>query len=95
MLLAHPDDPSLLGPGPDGVPLMMALGASSLIGGVPIADSTTGDRVLTLARQPASGPFGVAILGLAEELGRHLVRRSGSTGCSAAGPRSPRRCRRA
>jgi serine phosphatase RsbU (regulator of sigma subunit)/PAS domain-containing protein len=71
MLLAHPDDPSLLGPGPDGVPLMMALGATSLIC-VPIADSTTGYGALTLARQPASGPFGVADLGLAEELGRHL-----------------------
>jgi serine phosphatase RsbU (regulator of sigma subunit)/PAS domain-containing protein len=71
MLLAHPDDPSLLGPGPDGVPLMMALGASSLVC-VPIADSTTGYGALTLARQPASGPFGVADLGLAEELGRHL-----------------------
>jgi len=71
MLLAHPDDPSLLGSGPDGVPLLMALGATSLIS-VPIADSTTGYGALTLARQPASGRFGVADLGLAEELGRHL-----------------------
>jgi serine phosphatase RsbU (regulator of sigma subunit)/PAS domain-containing protein len=71
MLLAHPDDPALLGAGPDGLPLLMALGATSLIS-VPIADSTTGYGALTLARQPASGRFGVADLGLAEELGRHL-----------------------
>ncbi len=71
MLLAHPDDPALLGSGPDGLPLLMALGATSLIS-VPIADSTTGYGALTLARQAASGRFGVADLGLAEELGRHL-----------------------
>jgi serine phosphatase RsbU (regulator of sigma subunit)/PAS domain-containing protein len=71
MLLAHPDDPSVLGSGPDGIPLLMALGATSLIS-VPIADSTTSYGALTLARQPASGRFGVADLGLAEELGRHL-----------------------
>jgi serine phosphatase RsbU (regulator of sigma subunit)/PAS domain-containing protein len=71
MLLAHPEDPSLLGTGPDGLPLMLALGATSLIS-VPIADSTTGYGALTLARQPSSGRFGVADLGLAEELGRHL-----------------------
>ena len=71
MLLAHPDDPSVLGSGPDGLPLLMALGATSLIS-VPIADSSTGYGALTLARQPAAGRFGVADLGLAEELGRHL-----------------------
>jgi serine phosphatase RsbU (regulator of sigma subunit)/PAS domain-containing protein len=71
MLLAHPDDPAVLGAGPDGIPLLMALGATSLIS-VPIADSTTGYGALTLARQPASGRFGVADLGLAEDLGRHL-----------------------
>jgi serine phosphatase RsbU (regulator of sigma subunit)/PAS domain-containing protein len=71
MLLAHPDDPAVLGSGPDGLPLLMALGATSLIS-VPIADSTTGYGALTLARQPASGRFGVADLGLAEDLGRHL-----------------------
>ncbi len=71
MLLAHPEDPSALGSGPDGLPLLMALGATSLLC-VPIADSTTGYGALTLARQPAGGRFGVADLGLAEELGRHL-----------------------
>ena len=71
MLLAHPEDSSVLGSGPDGIPLLMALGATSLIS-VPIADSSTGYGALTLARQPASGRFGVADLGLAEELGRHL-----------------------
>ncbi len=71
MLLAHPEDPAVLGSGPDGLPLLMALGATSLIS-VPIADGSTGYGALTLARQPAAGRFGVADLGLAEELGRHL-----------------------
>ena len=72
LLLAHPEDTSLLGLGPDGTPLLMALGATSLIC-VPIADTTgTSYGALTLARQPASGRFGVADLGLAEELGKHL-----------------------
>jgi len=72
VLLAHPDDPSVLGTGPGGTPLLMALGATSLIC-VPISDGTTGYGALTLARQAAKGQFGVADLGLAEELGQHLA----------------------
>jgi serine phosphatase RsbU (regulator of sigma subunit) len=71
-LLAHLDDPAALGRGPDGTPLLMMLGAASLIC-VPISDGTTGYGALTLARPPDKGPFGVADLGLAEELGRHLA----------------------
>ena len=71
-LLAHPDDPAALGRGPDGTPLLMMLGAASLIC-VPISDGTTGYGVLTLTRLADKGPFGVADLGLAEELGRHLA----------------------
>jgi serine phosphatase RsbU (regulator of sigma subunit) len=57
---------------PNGTPLLMALGAASLIC-VPIADGTTGYGTLTLARQAGKGHFGVADLALAEELGQHLA----------------------
>jgi serine phosphatase RsbU (regulator of sigma subunit)/PAS domain-containing protein len=72
VLLAHLDDPAALGRGPDGTPLVMMLGATSLIC-VPISDGTTGYGTLTLTRLADKGPFGVADLGLAEELGRHLA----------------------
>jgi len=72
VLLAHPDDGSVLGTGPDGTPLLMALGVTSLIC-APIADGSTGYGTLTLARQPDKGPFGVADLSFAEELGAHLA----------------------
>jgi serine phosphatase RsbU (regulator of sigma subunit) len=72
VLLAHPDDPSVLGIGPGGTPLLMTLGATSLIC-VPISDGSTGYGALTLARQAANGPFSVADLGLAEDLGQHLA----------------------
>jgi PAS domain S-box-containing protein len=72
VLLAHPEDPALLGTRPDGTPLLMALGAASLIC-VPIIDQTTGYGTLTLALQAGNGHFGVADLGLAEELGQHLA----------------------
>jgi serine phosphatase RsbU (regulator of sigma subunit)/PAS domain-containing protein len=72
VLLAHCDDPAALGRGPDGTPLLMTLGATSLIC-VPISDGTTGYGSLTLTRLADKGPFSVADLGLAEELGRHLA----------------------
>jgi serine phosphatase RsbU (regulator of sigma subunit)/PAS domain-containing protein len=73
VLLAHPDDPSVLGTGPGSTPLLMTLGATSLIC-VPISDGSTGYGALTLARQAAKGPFSVADLGLAEDLGQHLAK---------------------
>jgi serine phosphatase RsbU (regulator of sigma subunit)/PAS domain-containing protein len=72
VLLAHLDDPAALGRDPDGTPLVMMLGATSLIC-VPISDGTNGYGTLTLTRLADKGPFGVADLGLAEELGRHLA----------------------
>jgi PAS domain S-box-containing protein len=72
VLFAHLDDPAAVGRGPDGTPLLMMLGAASLIC-VPISDGTTGYGALTLTRLADKGPFGVADLGLAEELGRHLA----------------------
>ena len=72
VLLAHVDDPGTLGTGPDGTPLLMMLGAASLIC-VPISDAAIGYGTLTLARQAGSTRFTVADLGLAEELGQHLA----------------------
>jgi serine phosphatase RsbU (regulator of sigma subunit) len=72
VLLAHPEDPAALGRTPDGASLLMTLGATSVIS-VPISDGTTGYGSLTLTRLSGKGPFGVADLGLAEELGRHLA----------------------
>jgi serine phosphatase RsbU (regulator of sigma subunit) len=61
----------VLGTSPDGTPLLMLLGATSLLS-VPISDGGSGYGVLTLARQAAEGRFEIAELGLAEELGEHL-----------------------
>jgi serine phosphatase RsbU (regulator of sigma subunit) len=72
VLLANADEPSALGAGPGGIPLLMKLGAPSLIC-VPIVDGTTSYGALTLARLPGMGQFDIADLGLAERLGEHLA----------------------
>ncbi|HEY4461435.1 MAG TPA: SpoIIE family protein phosphatase [Streptosporangiaceae bacterium] len=72
LLLARSDDTSLLGAGPDGVPLLMKLGATSLLS-VPISDGERGYGVVTLCRQASEGQFHIADLGLAEELGSQLA----------------------
>ena len=72
VLLAHVEDPRALGTGPDGTPLLMVLGAATLIC-VPISDGATGYGTLTLARRVGAGQFAVADLGLAEQLGEHLA----------------------
>jgi serine phosphatase RsbU (regulator of sigma subunit)/PAS domain-containing protein len=71
-LVAHLDEPAALGRGPDGTPLVMLLGATSLMC-VPLSDGATCYGTLTLTRLADKGPFGVADLSLAEELGRHLA----------------------
>ncbi|MBV9208312.1 MAG: SpoIIE family protein phosphatase [Actinobacteria bacterium] len=71
VLLAHADAAGLLGADSGGTPLLMLLGATSLLS-VPVCDGDTGYGVLTLARQAAEGRFDLADLGLAEELGEHL-----------------------
>jgi serine phosphatase RsbU (regulator of sigma subunit)/PAS domain-containing protein len=72
-LEAHVEDPGVLGTGPDGVPLLMLLGATSLLS-VPIGDGDQLHGVLTLARQPSQRHFELADLGLLEELGQQLAR---------------------
>ncbi len=72
MLVAHPEDPGVLGDGPQRVPLLMALGATSLLC-VPLSDGERSYGVLTLARQASEGHFVMADVGLVEELGEHLA----------------------
>jgi len=71
ILLAHTEDVGILGNAPDGTPLLMLLGATSLLS-VPITDGVTNYGALTLARTAADGRFEIVDLGLAEELGQHL-----------------------
>ncbi len=71
VVLAHADDTGILGTTADGTPLLVLLGATSLIS-VPITDGLTNYGALTLARTAGEGRFEIADLALAEELGRHL-----------------------
>jgi PAS domain S-box-containing protein len=72
LLQARSDDTGMLGTGPDGVELMMKLGATSVLS-VPIAEGRRGYGVITLCRGSSEGPFQVADLALAEELGAQLA----------------------
>ena len=71
-LEAHAEDHGILGTSPDGVPLLMLLGATSVLS-VPIWDGDHAYGVLTLARQAGTGHFDMADLGLVEELGRQVA----------------------
>jgi serine phosphatase RsbU (regulator of sigma subunit)/PAS domain-containing protein len=71
VVLANADDAGILGATADGTPLLMLLGATSVIS-VPITDGVTNYGALTLARTADEGRFDLADLGLAEELGQHL-----------------------
>jgi phosphoserine phosphatase RsbU/P len=72
LLLAHAEDPGLLGEGPDGVPLLLRLGATSVLC-VPLSDGERSYGALTLARLAGHGHFGMADVGLVEELGEQLA----------------------
>lgn len=72
LLQARSDDTSMLGAGPDGVPLLMKLGATSVLS-VPIAEGARGYGVITLCRRAGEGPFQIADLALTEELGGQLA----------------------
>ncbi|HWG15563.1 MAG TPA: SpoIIE family protein phosphatase [Streptosporangiaceae bacterium] len=72
LLQARSEDTGLLGTGPDGVPLLMKLGATSVLS-VPIAEGAHGYGVITLCRQSGESPFQIADLALAEELGSQLA----------------------
>jgi serine phosphatase RsbU (regulator of sigma subunit) len=72
LLVAHAEDPDLLGPAADGAPLLAQTGATSVLC-VPLSDGERSYGALTLARAAAHGPFGMADLGLVEELGEQLA----------------------
>jgi serine phosphatase RsbU (regulator of sigma subunit)/PAS domain-containing protein len=72
MLIAHAEDPAVLGEGAEGTPLLMVLGSTSLMC-VPLSDGERSYGVLTLAAQRGQGHFGMADVGLVEELGEHLA----------------------
>jgi serine phosphatase RsbU (regulator of sigma subunit)/PAS domain-containing protein len=72
LLIAHAEDPGALGDGPDGVPLLMLLGATSVLS-VPLTDGEHAYGVLTLARWAGHPHFEIADVGLVEELGEQLA----------------------
>ena len=72
LLQARSEDTGMLGTAPDGVPLLLKLGATSVLS-VPIADSERGYGVITLCRRADEGSFQIADLALAEELGTQLA----------------------
>jgi serine phosphatase RsbU (regulator of sigma subunit) len=71
-LIARVDETGVLGESPDGVPLLMLLGATSLLS-VPLADGKHCYGALTLARLPSAGDFELADLGLVTEIGEQLA----------------------
>jgi len=71
-LTAHAEDTGLLGAGPQGIPLLLSLGVTSVLC-VPLSDGERSYGVLTLARPAGDRPFGLAELGLAEEIGEELA----------------------
>jgi serine phosphatase RsbU (regulator of sigma subunit)/PAS domain-containing protein len=71
-LIAHAEDTGLLGAGTTEVPLLMQLGATSVLS-VPLSEGKHTYGVLTLARDAGQGPFEMADLGLIEELGEHIA----------------------
>jgi serine phosphatase RsbU (regulator of sigma subunit)/PAS domain-containing protein len=72
VLVAHAEDPRILGDGPGGMPLLMQLGATSVLS-VPLSDGERSYGTLTLARAAGHGPFTMADIGLVEELGEQLA----------------------
>jgi sigma-B regulation protein RsbU (phosphoserine phosphatase) len=72
LLVAHTEDGGLLGAGPDGIPILARLGATSVLT-VPLSDGERSYGALTLARQAGAGFFSTADVGLVEEIGEHLA----------------------
>ena len=71
VVVAYTEDAGILGAVPDGTPVLMLIGATSLLS-VPITDGVTSYGALTLARTAGEGRFEIADLSLAEQLGQHL-----------------------
>ncbi|HEX3387986.1 MAG TPA: SpoIIE family protein phosphatase [Streptosporangiaceae bacterium] len=72
LLVAHAEDAGILGAGPQGVPVIMMLDATSVLC-VPLSDGEHTYGTLTLARNASEGHFEMADLGVVEELGEQLA----------------------
>lgn len=72
LLIAHAEDAGILGAGPQGVPVIMMLDATSVLC-VPLSDGEHTYGTLTLARNASEGHFEMADLGVVEELGEQLA----------------------
>ena len=72
LLETHAEDNGILGAGPDGVPLLALIGAASVLC-VPLSDGEQTYGALTLARHPSHGFFGLADVGLVEEIAEQLA----------------------
>lgn len=73
LLIAHPEDEALLGTGPDGVPLLLRLGAGPVLC-VPLLDGERSYGSLTLARRAGEGSFGMIDAAVVGEIGEQLGR---------------------
>jgi serine phosphatase RsbU (regulator of sigma subunit)/PAS domain-containing protein len=71
-LIAHAEDPDILGTGLDGQPLLVKLDATSVLA-VPLSDGENRYGVLTLVRLASAGHFTLADLALLEELGQQMA----------------------
>lgn len=71
-LIVRAEDTGILGPGPDGEPLLLTLDATSVLS-VPLSDGQHCYGVATLARRPAGGHFTVAELALLTEIGEQMA----------------------
>ncbi len=73
LLLAHPEDEDVLGVTDAGVPLLLLLGGACVLC-APITAGGVCYGTLTLVRDAASGTFGLADMGLAEDAAEQLAR---------------------
>jgi serine phosphatase RsbU (regulator of sigma subunit)/PAS domain-containing protein len=71
-LIAHAEDPGLLGETVDGEPLLIRLDATSVLS-VPLVDGESTYGVLTLVRRAGDGHFKMADLALVTELGEQMA----------------------
>jgi phosphoserine phosphatase RsbU/P len=71
-LITHAEDTSALGADPDGIPLIMLLGATSVLS-VSLSDGERSFGALTLIRQASHGYFGMAEVAVAESVAEQLA----------------------
>jgi PAS domain S-box-containing protein len=73
MVLAHPDDDTILGVTEAGVPLLLLVGGASVLS-APVTAAGVCYGALTLVRNAAAGTFGIADVGIAEDAAEQLAR---------------------